>query len=496
MEYFIPAWHGQLIDWAYNVSHLEIYDAISNMKLLRESKRKVALILTDYQPQFMTKLNQVSFYPDRLFSVFDFLQGINTHESQIFDYLDLNWPDGVRFDFTPFRIMVSYQGHLYAKIFFDFNGRVLNVDYFDLTGKVIKKLICDSRGFVSSVQTPGKTIFYDSMGHWRFKHDQKSDEVEINPLFSFADHHHYRHLNDLVTEVVKKRLLAHLTSNDHLIVTLDDQARVPVATYQDYQTVYVLNQYYPYSGDLKQLGHHDIVINSRQTALAIDPAVTYIVIPAFQAEFKLGHSQRLAKQIVGIFAEKMSYEELKEMLIVLYPHFLKNAASEEIAFLYYNSQKEAEIRRALSALQTAHAGEFVLNRPKKDKLANQLEPEDKLPNLVVKSHRLASIADASNVFDHLRVLVNWNAHDPFIQTLAVNTGIPQLQNFRSLQLIDRKNGLVCHHLPDVARGVSYYLDDLSNWNQALVFNVQLMNAYSADNLLKQWDVVLNDRQVL
>lgn len=57
MEYFIPAWHSQLTDWAYSVSHIEIYDAIANMRLLREGKRKVGLVLTDYQPQFMTKLN-------------------------------------------------------------------------------------------------------------------------------------------------------------------------------------------------------------------------------------------------------------------------------------------------------------------------------------------------------------------------------------------------------------------------------------------------------
>ena len=76
----------------------------------------IITIPTDYQPQYLTKLNQIAFYPDELFSVFDYLQDVNTHESQTVDYLDLNWPQNIRFDFTPFKIMASVNNQLYAYI--------------------------------------------------------------------------------------------------------------------------------------------------------------------------------------------------------------------------------------------------------------------------------------------------------------------------------------------------------------------------------------------
>ena len=33
MEYFVPAWHGKLADWAYNVPHIQFYDAINQMRV-------------------------------------------------------------------------------------------------------------------------------------------------------------------------------------------------------------------------------------------------------------------------------------------------------------------------------------------------------------------------------------------------------------------------------------------------------------------------------
>jgi accessory secretory protein Asp1 len=237
-------------------------------------------------------------------------------------------------------------------------------------------------------------------------------------------------------------------------------------------------------------------VDNRETALDIPPSVSYIVIPAFQAEFKLGHSQQLRKQIIGIFIEHTSYEDLKEMVFNLYPHLLKHAAKEEISFLYYDNKKENEIKQVLTELKESYPNEFELNRPKKDKAENQFEDEASLPNLIIKNHRLSSIADVLKILDKIRILINWNSKDPFIQTAAVSVGIPQLQNFRTLQLINHKNGLICGNMSELAAGASYYLDDLSNWNQALVFNVQLMNAYSAENMLKQWQTLLSDRQVL
>src|SRR5699024_11535558 len=85
------------------------------------------MISPNYQPQLTSNLNQLVFYPDYLFSVYDYLQGIDQVENQILNYTDFKWPEDAYFDFTPFRIMVISANRLYAQIIFDNDGKILNI---------------------------------------------------------------------------------------------------------------------------------------------------------------------------------------------------------------------------------------------------------------------------------------------------------------------------------------------------------------------------------
>src|SRR5699024_5138048 len=99
MEYFVPAWHGKLADWAYNLPHIQSYNAINQMHVLQDNGKKIGMIIPHYQPQLTSKLNQLVFYPDYLFPVYDYLQGIDQVENQILNYTDFKWPEDAYFDF-------------------------------------------------------------------------------------------------------------------------------------------------------------------------------------------------------------------------------------------------------------------------------------------------------------------------------------------------------------------------------------------------------------
>ena len=100
----------------------------------------------------------------------------------------------------------------YAKVTFDTQGKILWVDYLE-KDKISRRLLLDSRGFVSREELfengqPYQYIYYDEQGYWRFKHDVKSDRVEINKRFSeLTDYLHYEHLNDLLEEIITKYVL-------------------------------------------------------------------------------------------------------------------------------------------------------------------------------------------------------------------------------------------------------------------------------------------------
>lgn len=75
MDYLVPAWHELMEDWATTVPKIAFDDATSHMQLLQNTQNKAGLVITDYQPQLMTKLNEMALAPSKIFSVFDYLQG-------------------------------------------------------------------------------------------------------------------------------------------------------------------------------------------------------------------------------------------------------------------------------------------------------------------------------------------------------------------------------------------------------------------------------------
>ena len=83
MEYFIPAWHEDNSDWAVAIPSITILDATSHMRILQNNGHQVGIIISTYEPGLMTRLNQLSYYPDQLFSIYDYLQGIHNLESRV-----------------------------------------------------------------------------------------------------------------------------------------------------------------------------------------------------------------------------------------------------------------------------------------------------------------------------------------------------------------------------------------------------------------------------
>lgn len=495
MEYFIPAWHGQLIDWVFNTPHIEIYDDVNYMRILRENKKKIGLVLTDYQPQLTTKLNHITLYPDKFFSVYDYLQDVPSLENYIFDYRDIRWPEDASFDLTPFRILVISQGKLYARIIFDSDGKILYIEKVDKDGQVVKKLIMDSRGFISSEDTNEKTIFLDPEGHWRFVYSKKTDRVSVNPIFSFTRFQTYDHLGDLIQEVMVDHFLKQVNDDDHLIVTVDDRSPISLSVYNPYDVIYTANKWHKFENKIKEVNHGPIIVPAKRDiekvrAMLSEP-LPITDMPSYSIQPNLGHSQRLKRQITAVFAENTSYEDLKKILAVVYQRMIKNPDGEGVCFLTYSNAQDNVVRRVLDELQTEHGNEFTTKKEATEQGDNQLEESQHLPILYIKQKRISSINDAYKALDKIRILINWGHSDDFIQTTAISVGIPQLQNFTSSTLMDRKNGWVCHSMADLKAGLSNYLDNLKTWNQALVYDVKLLNRYSTNNLMTKWKQILN-----
>ena len=181
----------------------------------------------------------------------------------------------------------------------------------------------------------------------------------------------------------------------------------------------------------------------------------------------------------------MTDQELMAVLGKLYPRLMKDPSATALYLFSYSNDQAGMISRVFAQFRKKHDGEFILSVNEIDPGENQLE--DELPPLLkIKQQRLVSNADVLIALDKIRLLIMWGQPDEFMLMAAVSVGIPILQNVASSELEDHHNGLLCHNWTELAAGVSYYLDNLKNWNMSLVYNVQLLNKYSEANLLKRW----------
>ena len=495
MDYLLPAWHKQLDDWAYSVPQIDFDDVISHFQLFKTSGRKVGIVITDYLPQLATQLSQVAVYPDQLFSVFDYLQGITTTDMRSLDYRDFSWPSDAYYNFTNFKIIVMVRKQPYAKIIFDNQGRILKVIYLDSQGKIDYQLVIDSRGFDSSKIQGNIITYFDNSGCWRFRHNQETDQVVVNTeIPSFTEKIEYDHINDLLQEAVDRHFLSNLNESDSLIVTLDDQATVSIDN--NLITTYSISRWHPYQQVLSQTKDNQAVVESEKELTNIKPqladSVQLTVIPLFQSYFKLGHSQRTQQQIIAIFAENMNYDELSMMVKMIYSRLIADPEKNGLYLYTYSLKKSQMVEQIISDLQSEHSGEFILSTEAEKITADVLEDEPKLPVLTILSERLTSVADALEAFDKIRLLIDFGKPDQFIKMIAVSVGIPQLVNIDSEEIADYQNGIICHSEKEIEKGIAFFLDNLAKWNNALVYNVKMLNRYSSDNLLSLWKQVLKE----
>lgn len=501
MEYLVPAWHELLEDWAHTIPKLKFDDAVSHIKVFQTNQKPFSLIITDYQPQLSTKLNQLTIAPTQIFSTFDYLQGVHHIDSQIIDYRDFNWPPGAYYNFTNFRLIVMVKEKPYAKVIFDVQGKILWVDYLE-NGKLSRRLLLDSRGFISREELfeNGQVyqhIYYDEQGYWRFKHDIKSDQVEINKRFSgLTDHLHYEHLNDLLTEVVIKHALSKFNmAQDNLIVTLDDQTVIDQKTYLPYQPIFSLSRWHRYHESLDELKSQELNLvadnNETKNNIKKQSNIDATIIPLFQSRFNLGHSQRSDQEQIGLFIESMTKDEVDKVLELLYQRLLKSPDAIALTLMSYSTEKLQQSQQALENLKENHQGEFILASEEQNEVEEILTKQMDIPKLTIDTKRISTPAEAGRQLDSLRILIDWgNQLDEFLQISAISTGIPQIYRQPNRQIKNYQNGLICPQLSDINKGLNYYLGNLKHWNEALIYNVQLMNQLSAAELQKKWEKVL------
>ena len=500
MKYFIPAWHKQYDDWSINIPSIENYDAAEYMTVLKKFDEEIGLIITDYQPQLLSKLNQIAFFPNTLFSVYDFLQGVHGFENKVLELEDFNWPKNAIFDYGPFRTLIVLENQLYATVFYDIDGHILRISYPENDEHKAFTLGIDSRGFISNQDDEEKTIYFDPYGNWRFKKDKTTDKITVNLEMHFCKRREYENITDLVDEILSRYLKVNAKNNDEIIVTVDDESSFNNEIIEPYKPLYIINRHHPYSKKIGSLAKAKVIVSSNEIKQNLEKnyreQFDISVIPVFNSEFRLGHSQRQNVQEIGFFAENANDEDIHQIIQKLCNYILKNPDNYSLKIFTYNFWKADHVNKILEQIKEENKNSFILGKSEQAENApiDGLDDEVSLPELDVAHTRLTNISDVLSNLDKMRLLINWGKADELMQISGVSIGIPQVQNFSSATVVDNKNGRIIKKISELLPVVDEYLTNLNSWNQTVVYNVQLMNQYSEENIIEKWKEVFKERK--
>ncbi len=527
MLYFIPAWYS-MNEWKENEQlwykrrmQTETDDTVKQIQLFqRNAICEYKILLLSYAPNFRHFLHRQSAFRAPYWSVFDAVQEVRRKKQAVLSFHNLNWPKGIEFLYTPFSIIAMLRHEKYAQIEFGEYGNLIQVDLYQ-NGQINRKNIYDDRGFVSctSVYENG-TKAYDQYltekGVWKLCHFADG-HVIVNPrsnqyLIRTADGERgipfQKNIYVSMEEVIEEVLTSYLG-------TTKDADIFCVAAHEQHLAMLdrlLVNRKTIFSvfGDrlsledkrevIQAFSHADYIVTDSEDNLEIlfgqkslkDTAK--INIPPYDTRIDPGISQQLRVQKILFPVDHLTAGTLGTAVKYLAAYLEENQDARVHIFT-----RNAEFNREDVLLNqvreilryNGYPPEWA-RKENKNKFEFLLDEEDQIPVLFVVEQCVDELS-ANKCVREQRLLVDLaDTPDLFLQISCVSMGIPQILRAATQYMRPEKNGRINTDLSELGDDIGYYLESLSNWNEAMIRSYELGKTHTAQYLIERWKEVITN----
>ena len=133
---------------------------------------------------------------------------------------------------------------------------------------------------------------------------------------------------------------------------------------------------------------------------------------------------------------------------------------------------------------------FRSRKGDQNKFENPLDEEEQIPVLFIVEQCIDELSINKCVREQ-RLLVDLaDTPDLFLQISCVSMGIPQVLRASTQYMRPGKNGRINKDLAKLGEDLAYYLESLSNWNEAVIQSYELGKTHTTQYLIKQWKEVI------
>ncbi len=523
MLYFIPSWYNKSYFrekeqfWFVRRLETEFDDSVKQVQLFNRNKiSDYKILLLSYAPNFRHFLHRQSVFHAPYWSCFDAIQEVKRNYVSVFSYHDLLWPEHIEFVYTPFCVIAYLNHKKYAEIQFAEDGNMIEVDLFE-DSIICRKNIYDDRGFLSTTIVyhhgqPHYEQYLNPTGTWKCTYFFDDHHIEVNPKRAYyfisdkkiAFHQlSYSSMGELIQEVFQSYVKENINKKDIFCIAMHPLHNALLdQSLKNYKKI--CSFYQNRCSVSKDQSSHSliydsnyIVVDSKQKisklkAFLSNP-IPIIDITPFDTRIDFGISQQLNVQNILVPTDFLIYEMFESLILKLLSYLKQN---EHARVHFFTRKANWNIEdRLLEQVQTVlkkYDYDPQMARKKDTNYAeNNLDEYDTCPILFYVDQCVDELA-ISKTIRKQRVLLDASNHpDLYLLISCISSGIPMILTQNTQYMEDHKNGLLISSLDEIPSALSFYLDNLNQWNKALIASYEIGKKYNTKQLILKWKEVMD-----
>lgn len=529
LNYFIP-------DWTTSSGNLESDYMMNIIQLFKNNREPYHLLLLEHIPFLRYQMHAYELEVAQMTSLYDRLQDIQKTNGFPLDVDDLPLAQNVEKVYTPFGITLIKENQPFGEIRFNSFGFAEQMSI--MTEPYRQILFFDDRGFISAKSFQNdkgeqvKKIYYNESGMEKcVEYFGENPHVElVNPRKSGLKKSQYRSMDELLLEMMNQFQLSLEPEEQILCLTNERSLRLVKTNEERKRVIQIVSDAHRLStcaSDEKAAlwaGENKIITDStsNQTALfslmkqsGVNDLSRIQRIPIYTTSFQLGNSNSIPQLVLYWNAGELN-EDVRRIHHLLLQKVFQNDRYDLIIETT-TFQSEVVLREAQKELVDTHFGvdseseeyQKVLKYFEAKKAKKLFKTDEEAIEEIRESKNWRNLVEAVDVnfrihfrldshlttirqdFNETRLYIDLSAEvDVQKQALAVSAGIPQLVRKKTDYVDDQKNGQIIGQIRELDAAIAFYLDDLNNWNQALVENISYIERFSEENIIKQWRELL------
>ena len=522
MIYFVPSWYHENEYkenenyWYISRQVTEFDDSVKQVQMFnRNNIMEYKILNLSHSPNFRHFLHRQSVFHAPYWSCFDAIQEIRRTKVDILSYRDLMWPDHTEFVYTPFCIVAYVNNEKYAEIQFGEDGNMIEVFLFQ-SEVMVRNNVYDDRGFLSAtiVYDAGIPVYKQYLGVdgvfkiCQFYEDGHVEVNRENPYYLISKKRfkfnriNYTSMESLIEEVFSTYLdemteksdifcLAMHTLHHDLLESLFTQRKTILSFYQNRMELFE-------DAELKSLirSTNYCIVDSKHKIRPLEKyagqTLPIVDITPFDTRADFGISQQLTVQNILVPIDSIEQSKFEE-LIVLFAKYFETNETARVHFFTRNAnwdRVDSVLNFVRDVLKVNGLDERLARKEEQFKAEFDLDEDNKVPIKFFVDQCVDELS-ISKCIREQRIMVDVTTQpDLYLQISCISSAIPQIVSFKTQYVHNGNNGFIVKDVSEITRCLTYYLDNITNWNKCVIYSYELGKEYNTASLIRKWKGVM------